>query len=91
MPVRDLVVYTFRALEAWAAAYRFGRDPDQTPFEFADHLVEQAPELSFEVQQITRLYVQIAYGAVTELPPCQSVLELLWSKMTREVLAKSQI
>lgn len=90
MPVRDLVVYTFNALEAWAAGYGLGRDPEQTPSEFANGLLEQAPDLAFEVEQLARLYVQVAYGTATELPACGRVLEVLWSKMALETPPQPQ-
>jgi hypothetical protein len=82
MSVRDLIVYSFNALEAWAAGYQFGRHPNQTPFEFSDRLGDLVPDLAAEIQQITRLYVQVAYADASSLPPCHTVLEILWSKMT---------
>ena len=84
MSLRDLIVYTFNALEAWAAGYNCGRDPDQTPFEFAESLGDQIPDIAHDAHQVTRLYVQVAYGTIIELPACRSILELLWSKMTRD-------
>ena len=82
MSVRDLIVYSFNALEAWAAGYQFGRHPDQTPFEFSDRLGDLVPDLAAEIQHVTRLYVQVAYADASSLPPCHTVLEILWSKMT---------
>jgi len=84
MSIQELVVYTFNALEAWAAGYKYGRQPEQTPFEFAARLADQVPDLAVELQQVTRLYVQVAYADANSLPPCQTVLEILWSKMTHD-------
>ena len=81
MSLGDLVIYTFNGLEAWAAGYQFGRQPDQTPFEFADGLGGRVPDLAAEIRQVTGLYVQVAYGKDSDLPPCRTVLEVLWSKM----------
>ena len=82
MPVQDLIVYTFNALEAWAAGFEFGRTPEQTPFEFAESLADRVPDLALDARQLATLYVQVAYGAVAALPPCRDVLEILWTKMT---------
>jgi hypothetical protein len=82
MPVQDLVVYTFNALEAWAAGFESGRNPEQTPLEFANLLGDRIPDLALDVRRLARLYVQVAYGAVAALPPCRDVLEILWTKMT---------
>ncbi len=82
MSVSDLIVYSFNALEAWAAGYQFGRPADQTPFEFSDRLSERVPGLAAEIQEVTRLYVQVAYAEASSLPPCRTVLEILWTKMT---------
>ncbi len=84
MSPEELVVYTFRGLEAWAERSHFGRQTDQTPFEFADQAATQAPELEPEIEQVTRLYVQVAYAKAAVLPACRTTLEILWSKMTRD-------
>jgi Domain of unknown function (DUF4129) len=83
MSPEELVVYSFRGLEAWAERSHFGRQTDQTPFEFADQAATQAPELEPEIEQVTRLYVQVAYAKAAVLPACRTTLEILWSKMAR--------
>ena len=84
MSSQELVVYTFNALASWAQSYRCARLPEETPIEFADHVAEELPEISTEAQQLARLYAQVAYARTSELPPCQTLLEILWIKMTRD-------
>ena len=81
MSLQELIVYSFNGLEAWATERRCGRRPDQTPFEFSEQLGEQAPELAFEVGQVTRLYVQVAFAKAASPAGCEPVLEALWNKM----------
>ncbi len=83
MSAEELVVYSFKGLEAWAEQSHFGRQTDQTPFEFASQAATQAPELEPEIEQVARLYVQVAYAKAAVLPACRTTLEILWSKMTR--------
>jgi hypothetical protein len=78
----DLIVRSFKGLEAWARERKCGRRPEQTPLEFAANLGEQAPDLALEAREVTRLYVQVAYASTVCLPACEELLEALWSKMT---------
>ncbi len=82
MSLEALIVVSFQGLEAWAEDYPFARHPDQTPFEFAERLAAEAPDLAYEAQQIARLYVQVAYAKAADLPASRTVLEVLWTKMT---------
>ncbi len=86
MPARDLIIYTFEALEAWAEGCGCGRQPEQTPFEFACRVGEQFPDCDPEVGQVGRLYAQVAYAGAAP-PPCGDVLERLWSKLTHDSAA----
>jgi hypothetical protein len=79
--LQELIVYTFNGLEAWATEQRCGRRPDQTPFEFAELVGEQVPELASEVRQVTVLYVQVAFARASSPTGCEPVLEALWQKM----------
>lgn len=83
MSAQELVVHTFRGLEAWGAEHGCSRPVDETPFEFADRLAAEVPDLAEEARQVARLYVQVAYASSANLPPCRTLLEILWSKMSR--------
>jgi hypothetical protein len=82
MSLPELVVYSFNGLEAWAEERRCGRRPDETPFEFVEHLVEQVPDLAAEAEQVARLYVQVAYAPTSSVAEWEKPLEEFWSKLT---------
>ncbi len=82
MPVEDLIVQSFNGLEAWAQEHQCGRQPDETPLEFAERIAREFPDLAHEAEQLARLYVQVAYAKAAALPACRTLLEILWSKMT---------
>lgn len=83
MSVEELVVQSFNGLEAWAEEHRCGRQPEQTPYEFAERVAGEVPGLANEAGEVARLYVQVAYAKAAALPACRTVLEILWAKMTR--------
>ena len=83
MSAEELIVQSFNGLEAWAEEHRCGRQPEQTPYEFAERVAGQVPELAHEAGEVARLYVQVAYARAAALPACRTVLEILWAKMTR--------
>ena len=79
MSLEDLIVHSFNGLEAWAEEHHCGRHPDQTPFEFAERVASEVPDLAHEAEQLTRLYVAVAYAKTAALPACRTMLEILWS------------
>lgn len=77
----DLVLYTFNALQAWAAEHHCERRPEQTPLEFAQALGEFEPALAGEAVSVTHLYTRLAYAELSPPLECLPVLEQLWNKM----------
>lgn len=69
----ELAVYTFEALQAWAADRGRVRPPDQTPLAFGQELEGVLDELAAEVRGTVRLYLRAAYGgggtAVEDVEP----------------------
>ncbi len=70
---RELVLYTFQALEAWARDHQLPRMDDQTPHEFAGQLARMAEDIGRESNRLADLYCAAAY----------SNLPLAWSKVGR--------
>lgn len=70
---RELVLYTFQALEAWARDHQRPRMDDQTPHEFAGQLARMAEDLGCQANRLADLYCAAAY----------SNLPLAWSKVGR--------
>jgi hypothetical protein len=59
---QELVRYSFAALQAWAFEQGMGRQPDETPLEFAGRLGEELPAFETEAQRISLLLVRVEYG-----------------------------
>lgn len=64
----DLVKYSFAALEAWAWEHEQGRDPQETPLEFAARLAKEHQSLETGAPRLAGLYARLAYarGALPE-------------------------
>ena len=60
-PVKEIVKYTFAALQAWAREHNVERRPGETPLEFAARLGEEYPGLEADVRRFTLLYARAVY------------------------------
>jgi hypothetical protein len=58
----ELVKYSFAALEAWAWEHSRGRDPQETPLEFARRLSEHYQSLETDAPRLATLYARLAYA-----------------------------
>ena len=74
----DLTVYTFEALEAWAADAGRERRPEETPMEFGEALSRQSPESAEEVRGTVRVYAAVAYGGRIPMVEDVEMLRRLW-------------
>ncbi len=77
----ELVRYTFAALDAWADERDWGRAPDETPFEFAERLSEEAPALEEDVRRFVQLYAVAVYARGALTPACLPILRELWRRL----------
>lgn len=64
---RELAEYTFAAFDAWAWDRDSGRQPDETPSEFAARIAEDHPDLEAPGQSLADLYVRAMYSR-SDLP-----------------------
>jgi hypothetical protein len=58
----ELVVYSFRALEAWAVEQNLARSPNETPTEFVSRLGQTRADLRQEATRLVGSFVTIVYG-----------------------------
>jgi len=75
----ELVVYSFRALEAWGREHDCPRMEDQTPHEFANRLGFAFTEVGREATILADLYCAAAYSPQPLTTTSVSQLERLWS------------
>jgi len=81
MTEKQLISYTFEALEAWARDYAQPRAPEQTPTEFARCVMAQTAVLSDCLPQFTRLYNRVTYAEAAVPPEELEDARQLWSCM----------
>jgi len=62
MDVRELVKYTFAALQAWGREQGQARKPDETPLEYAGRLAAEHEDVAEVIRKLASLYARTAYG-----------------------------
>lgn len=73
-----LVVYTFRALEAWAAEFASPRQEFETPLEFTWRLAPELPEAELPLRRLGEMYACVAYGPGKAGTVSVDEIRLLW-------------
>ncbi len=86
-----LVVYTFRATEAWARQYARAREPHHTAQEFLVRLGTELPEASSLLRRLAEVYSTVVYGPGLPVPNDRQWLEALWQTLEREALRRSAV
>jgi hypothetical protein len=76
-----LVRFSFEALQAWAWEHDLGRQPGETPLEFAERLCTDVPGLDEEVRGLAGLYVRLAYARGSLAPACRDMLKRFWQRL----------
>lgn len=74
----ELTRYTFLALDSWAWDRDCGRDPTETPLEFAARLAEQFPDLTEVLVRFGRLYARVSYSENPLPADTLATLEAMW-------------
>jgi len=88
---RDLVAYSFQALEAWGREHGCQRGQEQTPHEFAGALTACEATVGREAGHLADLYCCAAYSS--GLLPRDRVgrLQELWQLMRARPVAGPQV
>ncbi len=84
--LRELVAYSFAALEAWAREHACPREPDQTPCEFALQIGRQAPNLAVPTRDFANLYSTFAYTNRTPKAENVVLVQRLWQVLESDSL-----
>jgi hypothetical protein len=81
MSPREVIHYSFQALEAWAYEKGIERREDQTPNEFTREVAHNAQTIGTNIEQLGKLYSQEAYApnsvASSHLPELQTFWSVL--------------
>ena len=81
LPIKEVVRYTFTALQAWARERHMERQREETPLEFAKRLGEEFPALEEEVRRFTTLYARAAYDYSPLPGNSLEVVKQLWKSL----------
>ena len=82
---KELVQYTFEALEAWARDNGHPRLPEQTPHEFARSVGSSVSSLADDTRHLAELYCQVAYASGSLSAASVTRLSHLWQEMRAAV------
>lgn len=81
---RELAEYTFAAFDAWAWDRDLGRQPDETPSEFAARIAEDFPDLEEPGKQLAELYVMAMFSKKDLPADAKSKLAKFWESLENE-------
>jgi len=77
----QLVFYSYEALQAWAGEHGHPPRPEQTAREFCSELGGRYPEITADLDRLSRLHGQAAYGARvpahSDLAPVKNIWQFL--------------
>lgn len=62
MAAPELIRYTFAAAQAWARQSDLGRQPGETPLEFAARVGAEVPAIEADLQRLAILYARAVYA-----------------------------
>jgi hypothetical protein len=81
MSEKELVLYTFAALEAWARDRGLDRLADETPLEFGARLGSQVPDFYAPVRRLVNLYVLTVYAEDAMPADVEDQLREFWEAL----------
>ncbi|MBM4068148.1 MAG: DUF4129 domain-containing protein [Planctomycetes bacterium] len=81
MSASRLLRYSYDALEAWAHDRDLGRQPRETPLEFAERLAGEFSALDRQLRRLTGWYAHLAYARGQPPAISRDVLRELWYKL----------
>ena len=85
LPPRELVAYTFDALDSWAWDRDSGRASGETPLEFVSRLAEAFPDLAEVFDRFAKVYARVCYSEGPPPANTLAVLEHVWEGMVHGV------
>ena len=85
----ELARYSFEALESWAWEHSLGRNPDETPSEFAGRLGAEVPALETDARRLAAIYARVAYARGRLTPGSLESLRKFWQ--TLETVAEKPL
>jgi hypothetical protein len=80
--LRQIIVITFQAFEAWTREQGTARERDETPAEFMRRVAKANPRMSSSAPQVVDAYNRIVYGRGRATKQDIQAAEKVWQLMT---------
>jgi hypothetical protein len=77
----EIATYSFEALQSWAWERGLGREPEETPLEFAERLTSEVPALETEVRGLAGMYARVAYARGRLATGTLKMLSQFWERL----------
>jgi hypothetical protein len=77
----EVARYSFEALQSWAWERGLGRQPEETPAEFAERLAEGAPALDTAGRRLAALYARSVYARGRLTSASLQALRSFWEQL----------
>ncbi|HMP02812.1 MAG TPA: DUF4129 domain-containing protein [Gemmatales bacterium] len=81
----EVVRYSFDAYQSWAYEQRLGRQPEETPLEFADRMGDQCPALEKPGRRLAELYARVTYAEAKVGPKALDQVRQFWDVVAEPV------
>jgi hypothetical protein len=81
MAMPELIRYTFAAVQAWARERDLGRQPGETPLEFAGRVGAEVPALEADLHHLAVLYARAVYARGGLPGDSIDVLRQFWQRL----------
>jgi hypothetical protein len=81
MAVPELIRYTFAAAQAWARERDLGRQPGETPLEFAGRVGAEVPALEADLHRLAVLYARAVYARGGLPSDSVELLRRFWQRL----------
>jgi hypothetical protein len=85
----ELVEYTFAAFDSWAWDRGRGRQPGETPLEFAIRVGNEFEDVDEPAFRVANLYVRVLYSRSALPADARRTLEALWDQLESAPIAVS--
>jgi hypothetical protein len=81
---KQLILYSFEALQAWAEEQGTKSEPEQTAREFCSELGDRLPEICPELNRLSFLYSHAAYGLSLPADCDLKPVKILWQFLSSQ-------
>ncbi|HEY7326707.1 MAG TPA: DUF4129 domain-containing protein [Gemmataceae bacterium] len=81
MAMPELIRYTFAAAQAWARERDLGRQPGETPLEFAQRIGTEVPALEADLHRLALLYARAVYARGGLPGDSMALLRQFWQRL----------